>query len=126
MPISNPIAPPIVVPGTGTGGSVAYAAAAPIAWTDLDLSGIIGARRCVVLLRVTNDSVGTSIDFKVRRNGDAVDMFQGGANGVSLLSSGGVRTYLVVDTDDSGICEMLSSSAQDIQIHVLHWWGEAV
>lgn len=88
--------------------TVLYNAAAPVAWQDLDLSGVVGVRSAVVVLRV-NETGGVASSYRFRRNGETVAI--GGA-GTSFLSNLNNNIgYAVLRTDALGIIEWYSTAA---------------
>ncbi len=95
---------------THSGGEV-YNAALPAAWTDMDLSAVVGSNIAMALLRVKNDGAAQGIG--IRRNGEAYDTLPA-ASETSACSYaslyGGAAAYLLVETDAAGIVEILRSS----------------
>ncbi len=80
----------------------------PTVWTDLDLSGNVGAKATLVFLAVT--CANTSFPFAFRKNGDAKEFFYNNSAkplGVACVNMPGGAIYLVaaVFTDASGILE---------------------
>lgn len=94
-------------------GASVYSGAMPTSFTDLDLSGTIGANRCLVELLIEPDAAAT-IGF--RTNGLAKDVgiaansFFGAGSGGATIASGNASTVTVL-TDVSGIVEWKSTSA---------------
>lgn len=92
-----------------------YNAAAPLAWTDLDLSAVVGARPALVLLRI--DAPGGNRNIGVRRNGDAIDYYITGtsaggvAYGLDGAGGSGIPVVLLVATDTAGVIEWIASNA---------------
>ncbi len=80
--------------------------APPLAWTDLDLSAVVGARESLVMLKITPTNAGNG--YGVRRNGD-VDVFDlaDGMTGATPL----INTWvgLLVATDAAGIIEWIAT-----------------
>lgn len=78
------------------------------AWTDLDLSSVIGAKSSLVALRVIITSTISNADqflYKFRTNGDLNDINRG-QSVIYIPGSGSVnRCYIWVKTDSSGIIE---------------------
>lgn len=99
-------------PGGGAELTVAetqvYNANAPLAWTDLDLSAVVGARPALVLLKLWMDAGGDP--FAVRKNGDTDEFYIAGATnaeGVAcVLLNGAGHRCVAVATDDNGIIEI--------------------
>ena len=79
--------------------------AAPNSWTDLNLSGTIGAQATLVFLKIF--AQGYDSKAAARRNGDTDELFSGafmyGAHSINMSAN----TYgiLVAVTDTSGIIE---------------------
>jgi hypothetical protein len=96
-------------------GAEVYSGAMPTSYTDLDLSGTIGANRCLVTFKVAPD---VDCVFGFRTNGEAAEIgFIGntsggwGASGATVSGSTGKIVYVQVVTDASGIVEWDSSAA---------------
>ena len=103
-----------------------YNAAAPVAWTDLDLSAVVGTQRVLVALKVQIVTSGRYVSF--RTNGDAGDFrgFFAGGHGVHTayhpVIDGSYRSsLLVVETDENGIVEFISNAASNVIIDVQGW-----
>jgi len=102
---------------TGVGGILTVAetevftGAAPLAWTDLDLSGTVGAQSTLVILKVAHTLAGPTI--AVRKNGDTDEYFNDAAGiGAACTRSDVAANFhaiLVVVTDASGIIEWMSA-----------------
>lgn len=97
-----------------------YNAAAPITFTDLDLSSVVGAYRAWVLLRVHNTgALGTGYWF--RENGDtdvtAEDATIPRGTGAAYLA-GPQAGYFLVPTDNAGIVEWRAGAANVTTITV--------
>lgn len=91
------------------------------AWTDLDLSGIVGATTRLVLLRLTMESASAAgLVFWVRTNGNANAINVGGiGNHVANIKSIG-DTWVI--TDASGIIEyFIDASASTATLTVGAW-----
>ena len=84
----------------------------PIAWTDLDLSAIVGANRALVLLKVGNPAT-TIYGTALRRNGDVDESYNASSHGASKASFGGVSLFMhaVMATDAAGIIEWRAGAA---------------
>jgi len=82
-------------------------------WTDLNLSGVVGANPALVLLKVNGDAV----DFAVRKNGDTDEFFDTDtslSSGAALLTtSSALYGVLIVATDASGIIEWITDGASE-------------
>jgi hypothetical protein len=76
------------------------------AWTDLDLSGVIGSNAALVLLKIKLISTATwTVAF--RKNGDTNEYFRDGEDaGVALFTvANDIEVAVIVPTDGSGIIE---------------------
>ena len=104
----------------GAGASLTVAetevfnATAPVSWTDLDLSGVIGANSAMVLLKVKQS--GRS---HLRRNGDANDPWS--TNDLPQGTAGVQGNFLrvLVETDASGIVEWRAENAMTSTVDVV-------
>ena len=83
-----------------------FSGTSPSAFTDLDLSGVVGSNVALVMLRVNTGSVNERAQF--RTNGDTSD-FAGYATGNSANQRYG---YIWVKTDSAGIVEWHTSGDQ--------------
>lgn len=100
--------PPVLVEFPGT---IAFDTNSPnpSAWTDLDLSAIIGTRVCICILRLTYGVIAGSPIAKFRPNGDTVDrsnaykieVYQGAQN---------LTGHIIVLSDAAGIVEWYVNS----------------
>ena len=78
----------------------------PSAWTDLDISAVVGSNVALVLLKILNPDGGAqAVGFRV--NGDADESFDTANRGMSSNGDvgNGKYAYAVVATDSSGILE---------------------
>ncbi|MBA7523835.1 hypothetical protein ES705_15969 [subsurface metagenome] len=81
----------------------------PVAWTDLDLSAVVGANYALVILKVNLQNTNTSVAF--RKNGDTDEHFDsiGITTGIGAAlfqpSDIGLHVIVVVLTDSGGIIE---------------------
>lgn len=97
--------------------------ATPAAWTDVDLSAVVGANACLVMCRIT--AVGaTTPDFAFRTNGEtaevgtAANYFYGGITTLSLDEN--FIGYIFIKTDTGGIIECKERvSAQNYSLDVI-------
>jgi len=95
-----------------------FSGTSPTTYTDLDLSGVVGANEAIVMLRVYNDINPATYYF--RENGRTVDTSPDGVMGGSAGSI--EEIYFIVKTDSSGIVEWMSSVAQTTYIWVIAYW----
>ena len=82
----------------------------PTSWTDLNMSGTIGAQATLVLIKVFSPQIDT---YGFRRNGDTDDRYDPdsrGCNNIYITANDWV--YAVVVTDTAGIIEWKSASAR--------------
>lgn len=100
-----------------------FSGTAPTSYTDLDLSGTIGANQRVVMLAVTITGSPAYIAF--RRNGDTGAA--GDAGSCNVIASDAALSsnahYVVVTTDTSGIIEWIASAGSiSVSITVEAYW----
>lgn len=86
------------------------------AWTDLDLSGTIGTKSALVLLKITHTTA--SLYFSVRKNGDTDEFYATAKGGVAYAENIGAnhRVVFVVATDSSGVIEWKSGSTSGVAV----------
>ena len=101
-----------------------YNAAAPVAFTDLDLSAQIGAVTAVVMLRVENNAGAQDSQYQFRENGFAKAIggssSAGGASMALIIHACAV--YIIVKTDAAGVIEWIASDANSTQIYLIAYW----
>jgi hypothetical protein len=109
--------------------SSAFNGTAPTSYTDLDLSSIVGARQCTVLLKVNNTDTSNDRYYAFRRNGETLEPNTASSNAVGtsktgLVTGAGGNKYalVLVTTDSSGIVEWLASGASSTIITVDSFW----
>jgi hypothetical protein len=90
------------------------AGSAPLSYTDLDLSAVVGARSAWVLIGIKATS-STARVVRFRTNGETQTW---GSFNVSVETSGGAP-YTLVRTSPLGIIEWLSSGTQTVELTVL-------
>lgn len=105
-------------------GASVYNAASPGSYTDLDLSGTVGANRCMVFLKVT--CLASTQTYGFRTNGESADPgalgtaeIGGGCNLLRLITNS--IGYIWMMTDTGGIVEWKSheNSGNTTQIHLM-------
>lgn len=98
-----------------------YSAVAPVAYTDLDLSGTIGAVKTLVWLAAKNNSGdATALWLRVRQNGDAINQGLGAASALTSTVFGDQDlAYIVTETDENGIVEHVWSAAKNVDIWIM-------
>lgn len=113
MPISNPG----VVPASTIWKFVdtevfAAASTTPIAWTDLDLSSVVGAQECLVVLAVVRS--GGLLRAGFRTNGDSRDFYNTTYEcsiNYTLTNNLDPDGSVLVKTDANGVVEWFTSGA---------------
>ena len=96
-----------------------FVGASPIAWTDLDLSGTIGANSALVLLKFARTAAGTTY-YAIRKNGDVDEFYSGAVNGCATgIGSTTLWGVFLVATDANGVIEWKSGAAVDTTIDVI-------
>lgn len=95
----------------------------PSAWADLDLSAVVGANACLVIIKVVFTTTAADYTFSCRRNGDTDEAYVativGGSASVGQISKNTYMTFLV-PTDTSGIIEWrLEGVTQAMTIDVI-------
>lgn len=102
-------------------GTIVYNAAAPVAWTDLDLSGTIGAIRGFVFLRVLHSAGVGNLSYSFKRDGDSAPFMRGIAYATAVALS--EVAYLLVPVE-AGICEWHCTAAEVTVVTVLGWLSQ--
>jgi len=88
----------------------------PDAWTDLDLSAVVGANPALVLLKIYADNR----TFAVRKNGDTDEFYVAAPDGASAGVQGGtIHMALLVATDAAGIIEWICSGAVATTVDII-------
>lgn len=89
---------------------VVFAAAAPpAAFTDLDLSPYVGARRCLVYLRVLKTVHTAAADIYFRMNGETADPSFWDSISRTQLGDATSFGHVLVQTSTAGIVEWYST-----------------
>jgi hypothetical protein len=103
-----------------------FSGAAPQTFTDLDLSGVVGATQRMVMLKFIQQHTD-SRRIAVRKNGDSdgnlgysANTF--GANSGGITGTSGHSTNLIIQTDTNGVIEWISSTNANIKINVEAYW----
>ena len=92
----------------------------PTAWTDLDLSGTVGANAALVLLKVAR--AGGTQFVAVRKNGDTDEFYSGTAMGgcAAAALQTAIHTVFLVATDNSGKIEWKNNAARtDVTVDII-------
>jgi len=90
---------------------------APAVFTDLDLSGVVGTRKAMVLLKVINNGVAASIAF--RTNGDTtIPLPAIGDAAANIVYTNNKAGYAWVPTDSNGIVEWAGSNVVSVAIYL--------
>jgi len=79
----------------------------PAAWTDLDLSAVVGANETLVLLSVLNQGGAAAQDYQFRRNGETATVIDKGCSGLDMVANT-IAGYVILTTDGNGIIEWIS------------------
>ncbi len=100
-----------------------HAAAAPVAWTDLDLSAVVGANPAIVMLKFAETANVSTPRVAVRRNGDTDEFYgfapqTGIATGETAQNST-VHIVLLVATDAAGKIEWIAEAAGAMTVDVV-------
>lgn len=101
-------------------GTQVYDTTAPQSWTDVDLSAYVGSNRAFVFLKCKSPD-GT-MELRFRTNGATEEIgYQAGAsyNGAGCSGgtiAGGNIIYVTLETDASGIVELKSKEARDLDV----------
>ena len=86
----------------------------PAAWTDLDISAVVGSNVALVMFKVMLTTSGGNKRFSMRKNGDTEISHLGniGVSGIFNPGSGSFN-YVICPTDASGIVEWYYENAAD-------------
>lgn len=114
--------------GTSFSTTQVFTGASPTTYTDLDLSGVIGATQKLVLLKIVNNA-NQSMNVTFRTNGDS-SMFApdgnsglyGGTAGGGTYGTAGLACTVIVKTDTAGVVEWKRSGADSSTITVEAYW----
>lgn len=98
---------------------------APVAWTDLDLSGTIGSQATLVLLKIADTHNISDSYVAVRKNGDTDEFYvvpgvakpMGAALGMIFELT--PHIVLVVATDNSGVIEWRRQHAHNTTVDII-------
>ncbi len=83
----------------------------PFAWTDLDLSAVVGANHALVLLKFRNEN-GAAKNTAFRPNGDTDSSFR--SIGCAAGNAGGnLFAHFIITTDAAGIVEWIYEQAAE-------------
>ena len=87
-------------------------------YTDIDLSGVVGAIPAVVMLAID----GGDMQYYFRPKGDTHSQMIGG---VSYLPGGTypVRGYVLVKTNSDGVIQVYQSGAGGLTVTVVAYWA---
>ncbi len=91
----------------------------PTTWTDLDLSGTVGANIAFVMLKMVANNAGNQCAF--RRNGDTDEFYGGGGDSgcAAWLPQSAWYGVVLVTTDANGIIEWRANAGVTYVIDVL-------
>jgi len=95
-----------------------FNAATPTAWTDLALSGTVGAQATLVVLKV---SPTADVTIAFRKNGDTDEHYISASDAGTAIGQCKQDIYhiFVIPTDDAGIIEWKASAAIGCQVKVI-------
>jgi len=118
--INNPLPQPTI---SFTGG-VVFNGTSPLAWTDLDLSAVIGAYQCEVVLKAYQSDTGDAIAF--RTNGDTDEFYDLNgrlvAQGCSAFCGGANYKLVLAISDAAGIIEWMATAGRvNTTVEVISW-----
>ena len=94
-------------------GATVFSGSMPTSFTDLDLSGIIGANRCFVHIGVESDVDAADVRIKTKGQSQGVagnDSLNAGGTNLCEIDSGNIGEFSLI-TDASGVVEWKSSGA---------------
>ena len=97
-----------------------FSGTSPTTWTDLDLSGTIGAKASLVLLKVYTSTNSENVGF--RKNGDTDEQYSATGNyshSAAMFFSGVAWHAVWVATDNAGIVEWKTLAAQAYTVDVV-------
>jgi len=99
-----------------------YAAAPPIAWTDLDISALLGIEigSALVMLKVTETANVSNNGIAFRRNGDADEMYLANSVAYAMASRNSTSFGVaIVFTDENGVVEWNAGNANAVTCDVM-------
>lgn len=106
-----------------------FAGTAPTgAWTDLDLSAVVGSRQATVLLKIRNQEAAADGWCAFRKNGDGQDFTPSGTGVIGHVSTVVLKTgtstssYVLIITDAAGIVEWRRDADDDCLISMEAFW----
>jgi hypothetical protein len=108
---------------TGYSTTQVFTGTAPTAYTDLDLSSVVGTKQRVVMLAVTNGG-GASEPYSFIRKGSSYTTGVLNPNGVSAVNvANGKTSFVIVTTDTSGVIQWTGDAAPaSTVINVEAYW----
>jgi hypothetical protein len=95
--------------------------AAPVVWTDLDLSAVVGVNSAIVLLRISTSHGAPDFEYGFRRNGEASDMSTNTAmkgTEAANVVEGSHIAHAIVTTDTAGVIEWICESNPNTTLYV--------
>lgn len=95
--------------------SSAHSGAAPLAYTDLDLSSIVGSRKAIVILSFEQSS-GGNVNYRTKPNGKAKD--PPSSNLTSMTCATNNIGWVAVWTDATGKIEWMADNVAAVTIIV--------
>lgn len=104
------------------GETSVHSGSSPAAYTDLDLSSVVGAVSSLVFLKVVNGSVAPN-GFSFRRKGDTSpgdpDGVGTGINVVRLVGGVGNAQYVFCVSDSAGVVQWIADSVNSATVYVM-------
>lgn len=103
MKVNNPAQPGLSLTVAET---EVFNGTSPISWTDLNLSGVVGARHAIVLLKIFSPWAGGGLQASFRAKGETEYVSTAGNTSYSAALTGqSVYAMVFVHTDADGIVE---------------------
>jgi len=96
-------------------GASVFTGAAPVAFQNLDLSGVVGAVDCLVLLKVAKTASTAATHYHFRPDTDASTMIYSGCNqaeGLGMIGASALVFLLAV----AGVVEWYSNNADAVEV----------
>lgn len=100
-------------------GTQVFSGAAPGAYTDLDLSAVVGTRVVFVLLSLAKTATTAATNYFFRTNGDAKNQPLNSVFSSQHDNTNTSRVVICCITDASGIVEWLGSNNDAVVVSVL-------
>ena len=100
---------------------VVFNGTSPSTWQDLDLSTWVGPRPAMAYIKCNTNGSGKAKAF--RKNGDTDEFYNVFADGLVQVadSQGGIHYCFIVMTDNAGIIEWKTETAETLIIDIVGW-----